>query len=341
MPYGRQPAAVSLLQEAFSAECSSCVAAQTTLILQHKRVLGAQAQEAAQQPASQSRSTAELPPGASLPQGKLRPASLLPPAPAGQHPGAHRTIPLRPPQQKPSAKRRHRSPPAARLDSGSIPTAAATTQLDISTGTAPPTPSRRVRPPPAMVQAELVPTGMRGEATTSHRGTASPSTWPGSPHAWQVGAPEGPRLTCHRGDRGGPQGSLRFWGHSPNSPGTFGKALPGRPGSTSALALPALPNPCPSVACRPHRSPCQSTVYPQLPELTIKRDRDQGCGLQRVLARGRYEGMCFGHPRALVSVPSDALCTTFCWPLKLVTTAQQRFKMRNRRSRQAPQSSSC
>lgn len=51
VPHGRQPAAVSLLQEAFSAECSGCVAAQTTLILQHKRVLGAEAQEAAQQPA--------------------------------------------------------------------------------------------------------------------------------------------------------------------------------------------------------------------------------------------------------------------------------------------------
>lgn len=53
--------------------------------------------------------------------------------------------------------------------------------------------------------------------------------------------PEGPHLTCHRGDPGGPRGSLPLWDHSPNSPGTCGKALPGRPGSMSALAVPAMP----------------------------------------------------------------------------------------------------
>lgn len=58
-PQGWQPAAVSLLQEAFSTECSDCIATWTILILQHKGVLGTQAQEAAQQPASQS-STTEL-----------------------------------------------------------------------------------------------------------------------------------------------------------------------------------------------------------------------------------------------------------------------------------------
>ena len=196
-----------------------------------------------------------------------------------------------------------------------------------------------------MVQAELVPTGMRGEATASHHHPASPSTWPGSAHAWQEGAPEGPHLTCHRGDQGGLRGSLRLWGHSPNSLGTFGRALPGRPRSTSALGLLSpgsaqpLPHRCPSAACC--RSPCQSTVYQQLPELTIKRDCDQGCGLQRVLARGRYEGMCFSHPRVLASVPSDAPRTTFCWPLRLVAAAKQRFKMRNCHSSQASESSSC
>lgn len=65
VPYCWQPAAVSLLQEAFSAERSGRVAAWTTLILQHECVLGAQAQEAAQQPASQSRTAAELEPSLS------------------------------------------------------------------------------------------------------------------------------------------------------------------------------------------------------------------------------------------------------------------------------------
>lgn len=59
--------------------------------------------------------------------------------------------------------------------------------------------------------------------------------------AWSEGASEGPHLTCHRGDLGGPRGSLPLWDHSPNSPGTCGKALPGRPGSMSALAVPAVP----------------------------------------------------------------------------------------------------
>ena len=109
----------------------------------------------------------------------------------------------------------------------------------------------------------------------------------------------------------------------------------------SACPAQSLPRWCPSAACRPRHSPCRSTVYQQLPRLTTKRDRDQGCGLQHVLARGRYEGMCFSRPRALVSVPSDAPCTTFCWPLRLVTTAQQHFKMRNCHSSQASQSSGC
>lgn len=52
--HGRQPATVSLLQEAFSAQHAGSVATETSLILQHKRVLGAQAEEAAQQPAARA-----------------------------------------------------------------------------------------------------------------------------------------------------------------------------------------------------------------------------------------------------------------------------------------------
>lgn len=105
VPHGRQPAAVSLLQEAFGAECSSCVAAWTTLILQHKRVLWAQAQEAAQQPASQSRSTTELPHGAQPAPGKAQTSQPSPSCPSGtapQHPldRPFETPPSRSPQPR-------------------------------------------------------------------------------------------------------------------------------------------------------------------------------------------------------------------------------------------------
>lgn len=60
-------------------------------------------------------------------------------------------------------------------------------------------------------------------------------------HVQAQHSPKGLHLTCHRGDPGGPRGSLPLWDHSPNSPGTCGKALPGRPGPMSPLAAPAVP----------------------------------------------------------------------------------------------------
>lgn len=60
-------------------------------------------------------------------------------------------------------------------------------------------------------------------------------------HVQAQHSPKGLHLTCHRGDPGGPRGSLPLWDHSPNSPGTCGKALPGRPRPMSALAAPAVP----------------------------------------------------------------------------------------------------
>lgn len=123
VPCGQQPVAVSLLQEVFSAECSGCVAAWATLILQHKRVLGTQAQEAAQQPASRSRSTTELRLEPSLAQG-----SSAQPSPASSFLPSRDSTPA-----KPWATGRHCSP-CSQAESGSIPT-------DTAAGLALPVPS--------------------------------------------------------------------------------------------------------------------------------------------------------------------------------------------------------
>lgn len=80
--HGRKPAAVALLQESFSTERSSCIATGAARILQHKGVLRAEAQEAAQHPARQSR--APLSWGQAQRRGSAELSAA--PAPGTQHP---------------------------------------------------------------------------------------------------------------------------------------------------------------------------------------------------------------------------------------------------------------
>lgn len=144
----------------------------------------------------------------------------------------------------------HCSPLRDQLGNRSVPTAASMTHLDVPSLA----PSHTARPPQPRCGAAPCRGGRRGpwlaKATSPRLGT------------YPEGAPEGPGLTCHPEGQGGPRGPLQRWGHSPDPPGTFGKALPGRAQTTSALALPHC---CPSAPATPpeHDAPTGAHVVPR------------------------------------------------------------------------------
>lgn len=237
------------MQEVFSAECSSCVAARATLILQHERVLGAQAQEAAQQPASQSNSTAEPHLVPSLAQGSSAlssPAQPPPSCPGGtapqQSPGP-RGAPAAPTAQL------RAGPPARTLAQGlpSLSPSARQGHGSRAAGTAGPhSNERRGRCLPAQPSIALRVAGL---------GKREPPKGHDSPVTKEVGV--GHEDLCD-----------------------FGVTVQTLPAHLVKLCLEDADPPQPCWPCPIPAGPRDQ----QLPRATIK-ERSQGCGIPHVLAR--------------------------------------------------------